>query len=151
MFDRAQSPYFQTAFAQKAIPKNVFAFKLATQGSELFLGGTNSKLFKGAIEQHPVKTGIGFWQIAKGSIHQGGKAVVSGFETIIDSGTTIMYGPPDQVKKFYDSVPGAELYDENNGFYSFPCKSIPKAGFSWGGKVWAVTPQKFVASCDVMD
>ncbi|KAJ3489352.1 hypothetical protein NLI96_g2180 [Meripilus lineatus] len=137
------SPYFQTAFAQKAVPRNEFAFKLAAQGSELFLGGTNSKLFTGTIEYHPVKSSTGFWQIGGASIQQGGTTILSEFDTVIDSGTTIMYGPPDQVRKFYSSIAGSELYDESMGFYSFPCKSIPEVAFSWGGQAWGITTQNF--------
>jgi len=139
-------PFFNTAFSQGAVPTNEFAFKLASTGSELFLGGANTARFSGSIEFHSVSSSAGgFWQISGASIHTGSATPVTGFQTIIDSGTTIMYGPPAAVKKFYASVTGAKLFDSTNGFYSFPCSSVPSVSFSWGGKNWAITAAKYVA------
>ncbi|KAF9065022.1 acid protease [Rhodocollybia butyracea] len=136
-------PFFVTANSQGAVTSNEFAFYLASSGSELFLGGTNSDLFSGSIEFHDVDTSTGFWQITGASIASGSTTAVSNFETIIDSGTTIMYGPPDAVKDFYNKVSGAKLFDSSEGFYSFPCDSVPEVSFSWGGKSYAVTSNNF--------
>jgi cathepsin D len=84
---------------------------------------------------------------------------VFGFDTIIDSGTTLMYvfvvwfiglvaedhfrhGPPDAVKQFYDNVSGAQVFDSDQGFYSFPCDNIPEVSFNWDGQSVTVTPKK---------
>ena len=65
----------------------MFAFKLASSDSELYIGGTNDQLYTGDIEYHDVSSsGQGFWQISGASALVDGKEVVSGFETIIDSG-----------------------------------------------------------------
>ena len=61
---------------------------------------------------------------------------------IIDSGTTIMYGPPEDVETFYASVPGASLYDSENGLYQFPCNNVPDVAFSWGGQAWNVSADR---------
>ena len=72
------------------------------------------------------------------------QTVESGFQTIIDSGTTIIYGPPSQVAAFYQAIPGAQLYDSQSGFYSFPCSSTPSnVAFSWGGNVWTISAANF--------
>lgn len=131
-----------TAFAQKSAKQNVFAFKLASNESELYLGGTNKDLYKGAIEYHNLSSDIGFWIIGGGHAQVNGKNVVSGLETIIDSGTTIMYGPPATVKTFYKAIPGSKLYDDKNGYYSYPCHSLPKVAFNWGGKSWVISKEK---------
>ncbi|KAI0821616.1 acid protease [Trametes gibbosa] len=135
-----QSPFFNSAKSQGAVKSGVFAFKLAKTGSELYLGGTNSALYSGPIEYHSV-TGSGFWQIAGGSLAIGSQTNI---QTIIDSGTTIIYGPPKQVAAFYKSIPGSKVYDSSNGFYSFPCSSIPSnVSFSWGGKQWKISAANF--------
>ncbi|KAI0693994.1 protease [Cerioporus squamosus] len=116
-----------------------FAFKLAKSGSELYLGGTNSQLYTGSIEYHSV-TGSGFWQIGSAKVLVGSKTVVSSIQTVIDSGTTLIYGPPSQVQTFYKSIPGSQVYDAKNGFYSFPCNAVPSnVAFSWGGKSWTIS------------
>ncbi|KAI0792602.1 acid protease [Abortiporus biennis] len=136
------SPFFNTAFSQGAVSSNVFAFKLASSGSELYLGGTDSSKYSGSIEYHDV-TGSGFWQATGASAVVGGKTVVSDFDTIIDSGTTIMYGPPSAVKTFYAAISGSKVYDSENGYYSFPCNSPPTVAFTWGGKQYTVSTANF--------
>ncbi|KAI0823444.1 acid protease [Trametes gibbosa] len=136
-------PFFNTAVSQGTVDEGVFGFKLASAGSELYLGGTNSDHFSGSIEYHPVDTSTGFWQITGAKAYVGSTAAVTGFETIIDSGTTIMYGPPAAVKKLYAKVSGSALFDSSNGYYSYPCKSPPSISFSWGGKQWAITADNF--------
>lgn len=136
-----QPPFFQQAFSQGSASQNVFGFKLASTGSELYLGGTNTALYTGSLEYHGV-TGSGFWQISGGKTLVNGATVNSGISTIIDSGTTIMYGPPSAVKSFYAKVPGSKVYDSSNGYYSYPCASPPTVAFSWGGKSFTITAAK---------
>ncbi|KIJ41128.1 hypothetical protein M422DRAFT_31981 [Sphaerobolus stellatus SS14] len=138
------NPYFNTAFSQGTASINEFSFKLATTGSELYIGGANTAKYTGAIEFHAVSSSSqGFWQIAGASIKTGTATPVTGFQTIIDSGTTIMYGPPAAVKTFYAAVSGSKLFDSTNGFYSFPCSSVPSVSFSWGEKNWAISAANF--------
>ncbi|TFK91595.1 acid protease [Polyporus arcularius HHB13444] len=138
-----QNPFFNSAKAQGTVKAGVFAFKLAKSGSELYLGGTNPNLYKDSIEYHSVNTGSGFWQIGSGNTAKvlvGSKAVVSNIQTIIDSGTTLIYGPPSQVATFYKSIPGSQVYDSKTGFYTFPCNAVPSnVAFSWGGKSWTIS------------
>lgn len=55
-----------------------------------------------------------------------------------------MYGPPSQVKKLYEAIPDSALFDAENGFYSFPCSSVPSVSFSWGGENWDISADKLV-------
>ncbi|KAF7324503.1 Acid protease [Mycena kentingensis (nom. inval.)] len=134
-----QDPFFTSANAAGAVSANQFSFFLASTGSELMLGGTNSDLFTGDIEFNPVDASSGFWQATGASVSVSGTDALSSFSTIIDSGTTLVYGPPDAVKAVFDAVDGAKLFDEENGFYSYPCDAPPEIAFSWGGKSWAVS------------
>ncbi len=120
----------------------MFGFKLASNGSELFLGGTDTDLYTGSIEYHKIDTSTGFWQATGGSAIVGSKKAVSNFDTIIDSGTTLMYGPTAAVKTFYAAIPGSAVFDSSEGLYSFPCDSLPTVGFSWGGKTWQISQEK---------
>jgi len=126
----------------------MFSFKLASTGSELYLGGTNPAKYTGSIEPHSVVSPQKYWQISGASIHTGSATPVSNFQTIIDTGTTIMYGPPADVATFYNYVPGSALYDSTYGYYSFPCSSVPSVVFSWGpgGRNWTISAAKYVPS-----
>ncbi|KAH9928187.1 aspartic peptidase domain-containing protein [Fomitopsis serialis] len=137
-------PYFWTAVDQKAVKEGVFAFKLSTSGSELYIGGTDNSMYSGDIEYHDLSSSAqGFWQISGASALVNNNATVSDFDTIIDSGTTIMYGPPDAVSQFYAAIDGSSEYDSQNGYYSIPCDSIPTIAFSWGGNNWEISSDVF--------
>ncbi|KAI0743533.1 acid protease [Daedaleopsis nitida] len=139
-----QSPFLTTAKAQGAVKAGVFAFKLDASGSELYLGGTNPKLYKGAIEYHPV-VGAGFWQIGGMEVENGDQVIASGAQAIVDSGTSIIYGPPASVAALYETIPESRVYDSANGLYEFPCAAVPADfGFSWGGKTWTIEPVNFI-------
>lgn len=131
-----------TASDEGAISESVFAFKLASSGSSLYIGGTDSSLYTGSVEYHDLSSSDGFWQIGGASALVGGKTVVSDFETIIDTGTTIMYGPPGAVEQFYNAIDGSKVYDKQDGYYSYPCDSPPTVAFSWGGKSWGISSDK---------
>ena len=142
------TPFFQHAIEQNKIAPGVFALYLAESGSELHLGGTNPQHYVGPIEYHPViKTDVNgalefaFWLLGQAEVGVNGKSVpLSPFETIIDSGTSLMYGPPDEVEKVYAQIEGSQaLGGALQGFYSFPCNNVPKINFKWGsGKAWTI-------------
>ncbi|KAL0063386.1 hypothetical protein AAF712_009695 [Marasmius tenuissimus] len=136
-------PFFNTAFKAGSLPSNSFGFKLASTGSELFLGGTNTELYTGELEYHSVDTTTGFWQISGAKATIGSTTAASDFDTIIDSGTTLMYAPPAVAKTFYGKIQGSKVFDASQGLYSFPCASVPEVAFNWGGKTWAVSPENF--------
>jgi len=134
-------PYFWTAVSQGAVSEGVFSFYLAGSGSELYLGGTDSSLYSGDIESHDLTSSSGFWQIGGASAIVNGQTVVSNFDTIIDSGTTLMYGPPDAVDTFYSGISGAQSL--GSGSYGIPCDSFPTVAFTWGGNTFTISSDAF--------
>ncbi|KAF8192633.1 aspartic peptidase domain-containing protein [Mycena galopus ATCC 62051] len=133
------NPFFNTAAGDKTVKANRFGFYLAQSGSELYLGGTDTGKYSGSIETHAVNRSTGFWQLTNARAKVSSTVAVSGFQTIIDSGTTIMYGPPAAVAAVYARVPGSAVFDSQNGYYSFPCATPPQIAFNWGGKDWTIS------------
>ncbi|KAJ3774218.1 putative aspartic protease [Lentinula raphanica] len=139
-----KTPWFLNAVEQGVIKKREFGFYLSKKGSELYLGGTDPKHYEGTPEYHEVDSKEGFWKVKNARIHLGEEVVLKEFPTIIDSGTTLMYGPPDAVKEFYSKVEGAKVYDGEQGFYTFPCDKVPEVAFSWDeGKKFVIPPEHF--------
>ncbi|CDO74021.1 hypothetical protein BN946_scf185043.g70 [Trametes cinnabarina] len=138
-----QDPFLITAFKQHPELTNVFAIKLEKTNSELHIGDLNVSAFTGAIEYHNLSSADGFWQIGNAAALVNGRSVVSGFQTVIDSGTTIMYGPPDAVQEVYQTVNGSTLFDETNGFWSYPCATPPQIAFSWGESSWGIRTENW--------
>lgn len=148
--DISQNPFFVTAHKQGAVKSNEFSFKLASSGSSLYLGGANSSLHSGSIEFHNISTSTGLWHLTGGAVVVDSGIVSSNFDTVIDTGTTIMYGPSSAVEKFYEAVPGSKVYNSSEGSYSYPCNSPPTVGFTWGGKTWAVSSAKYYVHLSVL-
>ncbi|EJF56644.1 hypothetical protein DICSQDRAFT_174687 [Dichomitus squalens LYAD-421 SS1] len=84
-----QNPVFYTAVDQGAVSEGVFDFKLASSGSEVYIGGTDSRLSTGSIEYSELVNDQ-LWQVGGATLTLNGDKVPPRFETIIDSGTTLM-------------------------------------------------------------
>ncbi|KAI1791329.1 protease [Ganoderma leucocontextum] len=133
------NPFFFTAVSQGTAKEARFGFKLSQSGSELYIGGTNTGLYRGNIEYHKISSSNGFWQIGGASVKVSGQVVARSFDTIIDSGSTIITAPQDAALAFWESVDGADYYDQSQGLYSYPCNYAPKVSFNWGGKDWSIS------------
>ncbi|QRW12729.1 aspartyl protease [Ceratobasidium sp. AG-Ba] len=121
------------------VKSNVFAFKLAPTGSELYFGGTNSQLFTGDITFAPL-TSKTYW-LTTGSATAGAQEGYSG-GMIIDSGTTLIVGPTDSVDKFWQTAGGKKCDSQDcggDGFYTFDCANPPSVAFNFGGVSFAMS------------
>ncbi|KAH9923776.1 protease [Epithele typhae] len=120
-----QTPFINNARAQGSIKHAEFGLRITDTTSELEIGFQSGDKCTDDPEVHPVTGESGYWQISNGMLGRGLHVYAHDFSAVIDSGTTLIYGPPADVAKFYKSVEGAELWDESNGFYSFPCDEAP--------------------------
>jgi cathepsin D len=77
-------PVFQTLVNQGKTTSGVFAFKLASSGSELTIGGLNSALYSGTPTYTPV-TDKGFWQIKFSALKVGKTKVIKSTAAIVDT------------------------------------------------------------------
>lgn len=139
-------PFIQNAFAQKAIPAAEFSFYIATKNSELYLGGDNKNLYKGDYETHKV-TEAAFWKLGAGAVYVNSKSIVNGpLTTIIDSGTTLIFGPYAQVEAVWAKVPGSSVFDDKTSMWQYPCNNTATVSFSFdGGKQWNLEPEQLSA------
>jgi len=138
------NPVFQTLVADGQTTASVFGVKLSTSGSELFLGGTDSKLISGAFTNVPVTT-VGFWEVNLGSANVNGKAAGSNIDAIIDTGTTLIVGDPTTVKNLYALIPGSADASRTvgAGFFTFPCTSTATVSLTFGGKAFPISASTF--------
>lgn len=83
-------PVFQTLVADGQTSSPVFAFKLASSGAELSVGGTDSSLYTGSFTYAKVEQ-EGYWQVALDGISANGKNAISNADSIIDTGTTVIF------------------------------------------------------------
>ncbi|KAG1749571.1 aspartic peptidase domain-containing protein [Suillus lakei] len=121
---------FQTLVSQGAVPESVFAFKLASSGSELYVGGVNICVI----------SWFGYWQVAGDAIGIDGKEIVNAFSAIVDTGTTLILGDTSYVSQLYAVINATEV---GGGVYSLPCDAMPNVTITLGGKSFALAADTF--------
>ncbi|KAF9449928.1 acid protease [Macrolepiota fuliginosa MF-IS2] len=139
-----EDPFFQTLIAEGTPSASQFSFKLSQNGSELFLGGVNTKLFTGNFTNIPV-TQEGYWQVALSAINVGGSAAVSDQQAAIDTGTTLIVAPQAQAAQFYKAIPGSQDASRTigAGFFTFPCNANPSVSLAFSGKEFSIPSESF--------
>ncbi|KAF9239152.1 aspartic peptidase domain-containing protein [Melanogaster broomeanus] len=133
------NPVVQTLVAEGAISDPVFAFKLASSGSELLIGGVNSALYTGSFTYTPV-TEQGFWTINGDAINVNGADIITNFPAIVDTGTSYILGDAATVGQFYGAL---DATDVGNGFYTLPCNAMPNVSITIGGKAFPLSAETF--------
>ncbi|EGO03508.1 hypothetical protein SERLA73DRAFT_175015 [Serpula lacrymans var. lacrymans S7.3] len=142
--DYNANPVFQTLVEEGVTTQPVFAFKLADNGAELMIGGVNKKLYTGAFTYVPVII-EGYWQVNMDAITLNGKEVFGEVEAIIDTGTTLIVGHPNDVQKFYSGIAGAKSRsDVSPGVWTIPCSAQPNVTLTFGLKAFPISHSTFV-------
>ncbi|KAF5388267.1 hypothetical protein D9615_000170 [Tricholomella constricta] len=138
------SPFFQTLSSQGQTTESQFGFKLAKSGSELFLGGVNSKLFTGQLTYTPV-TEEAFWQVDLDAVNVNGSSILTTLSAIIDTGSSLIHGNSVTVQEFYDAIPGSRNASDTlgAGFYTFPCDFPPEVALTFADTVFPIPAENF--------
>lgn len=142
-------PVFDNLFAQKLVEKNIFSFYLnrdptAQPGGELMLGGIDSKYFKGSMTYHNV-TRQAYWQVHMDQVDVGEGLTLckGGCEAIVDTGTSLVVGPLDEIKELQKAIGAVPLIQ---GEYIIPCEkvsSMPAVSLTLGGKNYKLSPEDY--------
>ncbi|KAI9438008.1 acid protease [Lactarius indigo] len=138
------TPVFLTLAAQGSLPTNTFGFYLATEGSELFLGGTNDKLHDGDFTYVPV-TREAYWETNVDALYVNGRKIAGVRDSIIDTGTTMVLGDNKTVTAIYDHIPGSKPApaDVGTGFFIVPCSFNATITLQFGGAKFVIEPKTF--------
>ena len=116
------------------IEKAMFAFKLGDEtDGELTIGGYDESLVHGEITWIELISPA-YWLAKMDTVKFGGKVIASNTAGIMDTGTSLIYGPQDQVMAMAKQV-GAS-YAFQVGLFLLPsCETIiPDLEFTVGGK-----------------
>ncbi|KAM5248032.1 cathepsin D [Ctenodactylus gundi] len=142
-------PVFDNLMQQKLVEKNIFSFYLnrdpnAQPGGELMLGGIDSKYYKGSFSYLNV-TRRAYWQIHMDQLEakNGLTLCKGGCEAIVDTGTSLIVGPVDEVKELQKAIGAVPLIQ---GEYMIPCEkvsSLPAVTLTLGGKGYTLTSEDY--------
>jgi cathepsin D len=134
--------------AQGKIQHNVFAYYLASggkAGSTLTLGGTDSSFYTGDFTYTPLAKAasiLPYWMISASDIKIDGTSSgacgwLLGCESVVDTGTSILVGPPSAMNKLIAKVGKVEQDCSN-------VKSLPTLTFTFGGHDFPLEPEFYV-------
>lgn len=109
------------------------------------ISGVDSQYFEGDLtwtERRVLSDSFVFgWGIDFPSFTINGRkhTLAAGAGAVLDSGTSLIYGPPDDVAAFYEGYAGANA--NGYGSWSVPCDNFDnKVSFHFAGKDWPIEP-----------
>ncbi|KAM4846721.1 cathepsin D [Thomomys bottae] len=143
-------PVFDNLMEQKLVDKNIFSFYLnrnpsGQPGGELMLGGTDSKYYQGDLSYLNV-TRKAYWQVHMDQLSVGQELTLckGGCEAIVDTGTSLLVGPVEEVKELQKAIGAVPLIQ---GEYIVPCEkvsSLPSVTLKLGGKEYVLSAEDYI-------
>eukprot|EP00922_Rhytidocystis_sp_ex-Travisia-forbesii_P001098 GHVS01001563.1.p1 GENE.GHVS01001563.1~~GHVS01001563.1.p1 ORF type:complete len:351 (+),score=46.15 GHVS01001563.1:1-1053(+) len=141
-------PVFTAMVRLGLVPDSKFAFYLGQHDGEvgeLVLGGYDAKHYSGSITWVPLISET-YWQIALGDVQIGGASVSKVRKAIVDSGTSFMAGPTEEVKALATKL-GAKPFFLNPNQFTISCsaiKNLPTIDFVIGGSVYSLQAEQYI-------
>eukprot|EP00747_Dinoflagellata_sp_TGD_P212426 gnl/TRDRNA2_/TRDRNA2_85514_c0_seq1.p1 gnl/TRDRNA2_/TRDRNA2_85514_c0~~gnl/TRDRNA2_/TRDRNA2_85514_c0_seq1.p1 ORF type:complete len:575 (+),score=58.01 gnl/TRDRNA2_/TRDRNA2_85514_c0_seq1:98-1822(+) len=143
---------FESMMSEGLLDESVFAFHLPNEdGAEgsLMFGGIDHKNYKGALHYVPLRQET-YWLIHVERVNVGSESVgrskpIAG---IVDSGTSLLIGPTDEVKRIAQKL-GIEK--DSDGEYFVDCEKLhklPDISFQLGGKIFKLSPEDYTLPMD---
>ena len=120
-----RDPFFYTLKKQGAIQQGVFAFALSKSNSRLDLGGLDPAAYKGDMNWIDIDSSNGFWETSKGTLN--GMPLLT---SILDTGTTLIVGPPHQVATICLQAGGIASAEGPNVFCTYT-RDMPRPIFTF--------------------
>ncbi|GAA5852664.1 hypothetical protein JCM9279_004945 [Rhodotorula babjevae] len=113
-----ERPFFKTLWEEGHVSQNLFSFVLGdADDGELYLGGLDSSKYSGELAYTPV-TQAGYWQVEGAAVANDIK--LGSEQMIIDTGTTLVLGPPSSVANFFKKA----AFEFGGVEYSNPSKYL---------------------------
>ncbi|PLW05359.1 hypothetical protein PCASD_25479 [Puccinia coronata f. sp. avenae] len=147
------TPAWESLFLQDALSEPVISFALSrlgrghtestAPGGTMTIGGTNKRHFDGEIQYIPLSKNQSYWLIPLESITVGGTGVDIGTPNIaIDTGTSLIGGPDEDLKTIFSVVPGAILMQNGSfkGYWSVPCNQPLIISVQFGNISYPLSP-----------
>ncbi|XP_042335397.1 cathepsin D [Sceloporus undulatus] len=149
------TPFFDNVMEQQLLPRNLFSFYLnrdptSTPGGELLFGGTDPKYYTGDFNWVNV-TRKAYWQVHmdKIKVPSGLTVCKDGCEAIVDTGTSLITGPVEEVKQLQKAIGAKPII---KGQYILPCEklaTLPTVSFVLGGKSYDLTADQYALKVTV--
>lgn len=142
------TPPMQNAIKQGKIEKGVFSFYLpmtADKFGELDIGGIDKKKYSGDLFYQNLSS-KSYWMIDMDGVYAADTRIGDVTRAIVDSGTSLIAGPSDDVAKFAEKI-GATKVPLGQGTYTIGCDkidSLPDLEILIGSKSFPIPPQVYI-------
>ncbi|XP_014306143.2 pepsin F-like, partial [Myotis lucifugus] len=142
------TPIFDSLWKQGLLSENLFAFYLSSNnrnGSVVMFGGVDHSYYRGELQWVPVSEQE-FWQVTVDSISMNGTVVAcpGGCQAIVDTGVSLLIGPPDPVLDILKSI-NAQI--TSTGEYIVSCddvQSLPDIVFTMNNVTYPVPASAYI-------
>ena len=130
-FDVKEDPFIWAAKKQHLIQSSTFQFTLRPNGkASLNVGNVDFSDLRSRIHWSNKNTDKTFW---RADVKLNGHPIKNG---ILDTGTTIILGPNEEVRRMLDKLDGIKVEQSDDGLYhgTYDCKNPPRMEFEVFGK-----------------
>jgi len=144
----------------KVMDESLFTVDFIHNGTGSFnFGFIDNNLHKDEIKYVNVDDKDGFWTVYFHGFRVAGEDIQYEFAkpkpVIVDTGSTLLFGPESAVKKYYDSVPGGK-FSVKEYAYTIPCNSTPpdyivQISDAQGNKIETTIPGQYVIYAHLSD
>jgi len=147
------TPVFNNMVDQGVVDSPVFSFWLNRNpdedlGGVMVLGGSDPSLYEGEMTYVDV-TASTYWQINMDGLALGDNAGLGcngGCVGIVDTGSSLLVGPPEETKAINKAIGGTEILP-GQGQYAVDCATVddlPTVTFTIGGKAFELTGRDYI-------
>jgi len=152
-------PFWQTLVSSGVWDEPLMSFQLTrfvdvpspaslNPGGTFTMGFLNPSLYTGDIDYQPLSGRQSYWLLPLTSMTVQGVSIPlpSGSASLaaIDTGTTLVGGPPSTISQLFSQIPGAQPgAGDLDGYYTYPCSTTVNLSMSFGGRTWAINPADF--------
>ena len=125
------------------LEENVFAFYLGEGPGELVFGGVDPDHYTGDFTYVPLSSTT-YWQIELEDFKVGNSSMTTATKAIVDSGTSLLTGPTEDVKKIAEALGARAL--GNTGEYLIDCNpyGAPDLNIDINGKTFTLSLADYV-------
>ncbi|KAJ1304818.1 hypothetical protein OPQ81_005953 [Rhizoctonia solani] len=130
---------------------NVSILRNEEYGGEFRMGGLNASLYTGEVEYINMPSSVkAYWSIPlrQITVNGGSPMIITNLGVTslaaIDTGTSLIGGPPDIVAEIYRQIPNAQKGTGNlERYWIYPCGQEVNITFNFGGRSWAMESPDF--------
>jgi len=124
------------------LDKPVFSFYLGNnQPGELLFGGVDSKHYTGEFSFVPLSSET-YWEVELDGVKLNSDSVSSTKKAIVDSGTSLLAGPTDEIQAIADKIGAKSVLGRE---WEVDCSAdIPALTFTLGGKDFSLAKEDLV-------